>query len=1152
MHLSVLLNAQVVINADVADNNIKNSLSSLDGVAKEFARVNYNADVCYVIPFQIPTITAGSTIETAILTFNMKSSAGSGGVNIDLYGLNYRSSSSVDLTNDFYAGANDASADKLESSIIVNSTSNGNITTNATGSINLANYINTQISNGASSGDFIFLRLSPAKTGGYDTYTINSANASSNVPQLTLTLGTSDNPTFNSKLSNQIINEGATVNLDISATDPNGDNLTFTPTNLPSFVVLHQNVNGTASIAVSPQVGDVGSYNNISITVSDGILIDVQTFNITVKDPNVNAKPVISPIANQIVEENQTKKISISVSDADGGNITISVNNKPSFATLNQISNGVAELVLTPSNSDIGNYIDVEITANDGKVTVSEKFNIEVTAEQIIIGNSYYCDPVNGSMSNNGLTQATAWRGLQDVFANTTARNKLTAGDVVFLMNGAHGQPYIGKSNTDYITIKPAPGASPKISSVLMNNSKYFHFDDLVFTSDGTGGSFNRDYLFSTDANTTYIKITNCTFYDEEDSSTWTKSDWESSVDALIIRGGNFIFDNNLLKNIYFGVEYQGDIATEITNNTIDNFGADAIRALGSNALIENNLIRDAYVENYAIQHDDAIQMYDKTNVTAGTVANVIIRNNTIYQFADPITQSMIDNNMVGYSMQGIIQTDGHSENITVENNLVVSDHYHGITLPGAVNCRVQNNTVMKTPTSANPKTDAQPWIRFAKDKQGNFSHDCVMRNNISTHKTEGVHWEFDENATSGYNRNNLRENNITAAEAEYSGLFVNYSEFDFHLADASSAIDAGVNTNLTTTDIEGNIRMVGSVVDCGAYEVQASADATPPTLVDATDTYFDNELVIKFSESVTKTTAENTGNYSIDGGVNIISATLNSDAITVVLGTSELLGNNLYTVTANDVEDFAGNKSSNTTATFTYLCGAISASSYQDDQWGTNPPEDAFDGNMSTKWSGEGNGEWIMKNYCVNQLFETVSIAFGLGDQRIYYFSIEVSSDGINFTEIFEGQSSGSSLQFQDFDVVDTEGKYLRIVGGGNNAIKDDDSRNLWNNYVEISIDSQEKPEDPNLGEIDFNSNRIVVYPNPVIDNSFSIKLTEEMTRDRVSVRLLNLNGVEVYNNETTTQEFKVTLTHKAKPGIYVLVLSNSEFTIHKKLVVK
>jgi hypothetical protein len=52
--------------------------------------------------------------------------------------------------------------------------------------------------------------------------------------------------------------------------------------------------------------------------------------------------------------------------------------------------------------------------------------------------------------------------------------------------------------------------------------------------------------------------------------------------------------------------------------------------------------------------------------------------------------------------------------------------------------------------------------------------------------------------------------------------LFVDLMKGDFHLQPGSPCINSGLNT-LTTgqTDIDGNSRIVGGVVDMGAYEFQ-------------------------------------------------------------------------------------------------------------------------------------------------------------------------------------------------------------------------------------------------------------------------------------------------------------------------------------------
>ncbi len=47
--------------------------------------------------------------------------------------------------------------------------------------------------------------------------------------------------------------------------------------------------------------------------------------------------------------------------------------------------------------------------------------------------------------------------------------------------------------------------------------------------------------------------------------------------------------------------------------------------------------------------------------------------------------------------MQGIFGKDGMFEDFVIENNAVIVDHWHGISLYRTTNCRIINNTVVDT-----------------------------------------------------------------------------------------------------------------------------------------------------------------------------------------------------------------------------------------------------------------------------------------------------------------------------------------------------------------------------------------------------------------------------------------------------------------------
>ncbi len=454
-----------------------------------------------------------------------------------------------------------------------------------------------------------------------------------------------------------------------------------------------------------------------------------------------------------------------------------------------------------------------------------------------ISATNYYCDPANGNMNNSGTSVGNAWTTLADVFARG---KNFQSGDIIYLMNGAHGRSYIAKSNTGYVTIKALEGHNPKLGSIQFGTASYWAFDGLIFTADGTGGDFRTNFV-STGTSTTYIKITNSTFYMEEDSSSWTFDDWYAktknrSYHGLRLKGDYFIFNNNHVKNVYFGLLIESS-NIELKNNIIENFGADAIQMQNcSNVLIESNIIRNAYLEDYGQNHDDAIQFLG----LSATLDNIVIIKNKVYNFIDPITQDMIDNNLVSYQMQGIFLTDGKITNSLIENNLVVIDTYHGITLNNSNNTRIQNNTVFRTPTNLNPQ-NIRPWIMQYTGKGGTHTNG-VIRNNIAQQYS----------IVSG----NILENNLTISSSSADNYFSDYSIFDFTLKENSPAIEAGVNTDLSDTDLAGNNRLTGTYVDCGAYEYSGSLNVSVGSFVESLINVYptfiaDNNLTLELDKKL-------------------------------------------------------------------------------------------------------------------------------------------------------------------------------------------------------------------------------------------------------------------------------------------------------------
>ncbi|MBD2846322.1 DNRLRE domain-containing protein [Paenibacillus sp. IB182496] len=111
------------------------------------------------------------------------------------------------------------------------------------------------------------------------------------------------------------------------------------------------------------------------------------------------------------------------------------------------------------------------------------------------------------------------------------------------------------------------------------------------------------------------------------------------------------------------------------------------------------------------------------------------------------------------------------------------------------------------------------------------------------------------------------------------------------------------------------------------------------------------------------------------------------------------------------------------------------------------NKPENTVDGNLSTRWSASGAGEWIQYALDQERTIDHVDIAFHSGASRSTIFDIAVSADGDDWSTVYSGQSSGQTLELERFDFAPTPTRYVRIIGYGNTS-------NAWNSLTEVEIE--------------------------------------------------------------------------------------------------
>ncbi|MBQ4630336.1 MAG: discoidin domain-containing protein [Clostridia bacterium] len=95
------------------------------------------------------------------------------------------------------------------------------------------------------------------------------------------------------------------------------------------------------------------------------------------------------------------------------------------------------------------------------------------------------------------------------------------------------------------------------------------------------------------------------------------------------------------------------------------------------------------------------------------------------------------------------------------------------------------------------------------------------------------------------------------------------------------------------------------------------------------------------------------------------------------------------------------------------------------------NPPENVLDHNFETRSAG-ATPNWISFDFGETKKIDTVVLAFYNGNARATIFDVEISDDGENWTQVFSGQSSGTTNKYEYFPIGDRTARYLRIVGKG------------------------------------------------------------------------------------------------------------------------
>jgi hypothetical protein len=173
------------------------------------------------------------------------------------------------------------------------------------------------------------------------------------------------------------VEEGLSIEFTVTASDPDGDGLIYSASNVPTGASFNA---GTQTFSWIPGFGAAGNYSVIFTVTDDGTPAQSDSEEVTVTVGDVNRPPVLNPIGAKTVEEGLLIEFTVTASDPDGDSLTYSASNVPTGASFNA---GTQTFSWIPDFGAAGNYSVIFTVTDNGTPAQSdsETVNIDVSTE---------------------------------------------------------------------------------------------------------------------------------------------------------------------------------------------------------------------------------------------------------------------------------------------------------------------------------------------------------------------------------------------------------------------------------------------------------------------------------------------------------------------------------------------------------------------------------------------------------------------------------------------------------------------------------------------------------------------------------------------------------------------------------------------------
>ena len=226
------------------------------------------------------------------------------------------------------------------------------------------------------------VHLAPSSTtfGTFAASVTATANGTTSTQNFEINVTAVNNPPTLAQPNNMTVNEGQTADQAITATDPDGNGLSFSLASGPTYanVTTTDGGSGTATgnVHLAPGLSDIGTAS-ATVRATDGSLNSDKSFQITVN--TINQAPVLAQPTDMTVVEGNISEQTLSGTDADGDALQFQKVTGPSFMTV-ALTSGVVHLA--PVSGDAGTH-SASVSVTDGIASDTKSFTIFVIAASL-------------------------------------------------------------------------------------------------------------------------------------------------------------------------------------------------------------------------------------------------------------------------------------------------------------------------------------------------------------------------------------------------------------------------------------------------------------------------------------------------------------------------------------------------------------------------------------------------------------------------------------------------------------------------------------------------------------------------------------------------------------------------------------------------